>query len=338
MAAARTLPPRAATARLAAALLVPALCASIAAPPARAAPAHTATLTAAFLPERLGAGTTIGFSLKIATAPEQALSPLTGLELLIPAGLSIATSDLGLETCTPTRLEHDGLGGCPPDSLMGRGIAAAKVPFGSAFVTERAPIALFSGPLRDGRPQLLFFAEGEYPVLANIFLTAVVAPATAPYGGRLTIEPPLVPSLPGGPDVALVELNATLGARGITYTERAHGHTVRFHPRGILLPARCPRTGFAFAAHLRFQDQTTATAGTTVPCPRHEAPGRPSRTSRARRRTHAPSQTHSLPSPRSQVQTRTHPLPPPRSRARSAAPTSTVAFPLDRGAPERLMM
>lgn len=235
---------------------------------AQAPGARTVRLTAAFSPERLGAGTTIRFGLQVTTPAGRAPSAVTDLELLLPAGLSIATSDLGLETCTPSQLEQDGLAGCPPDSLMGRGSAAAEVPFGSAFVTEQAPVTLFSGPLQDGHPQLLFFASGEYPVLADIIFAALVLPAKAPFGGLLNTTPPLVPSVPEGPDVALVRLQTTIGAKGITYYERVKGRTISFHPRGILLPKSCPRGGFAFAAHLTFQDATHSSASATVPCPR----------------------------------------------------------------------
>ena len=225
-------------------------------------------LSAAFSPERLGAATTIRFGLQVSTPAGHAPSAVTELQLLLPAGLSIATSDLGLETCIRSKLERTGLAGCPANSLMGRGSAAAEVPFGTAFVTERAPLTLFSGPLQDGHPQLLFFASGELPVLADIIFAALVLPARAPFGGLLNTTPPLIPSVPEGPDVALVRLQTTIGAKGITYYERVKGKTISFHPRGIVLPKNCPRVGFAFAAHLTFQDGTHASAGTTVPCPR----------------------------------------------------------------------
>jgi len=226
------------------------------------------SLSATFSPEHLGAGTTIRIGFQVSTPAGRAPSPVTDVELLLPHGLSIATSDLGLETCQPAQLEAKGLAGCPPDSLMGRGSAAAQVPFGATSVTEQAPIDLFSGPLHDGHPQLLFFAEGEYPVLANIIFGAVVLPAQAPFGGALNATLPLVPSVTDGPDVALVRLQTTIGAKGIVYTERVKGKTIHFRPRGIVLPKSCPRGGFAFAAHLTFQDATTASAGTAIPCPR----------------------------------------------------------------------
>jgi hypothetical protein len=242
--------------------------AATAAQPAQALQAHTASLTATFSPERLGTGTTIRIGFQISTPAGRVSSPVTDVELLLPAGLSIASSDLGLETCQPAQLEAGGLAGCPPDSLMGRGSAAADVPFGVASVAEQAPIDLFSGPLQDGHPQLLFFAEGEYPVLANIIFGALVLPAQAPFGGALNATLPLIPSVTDGPDVVLVRLQTTIGAKGIIYSERIKGKTIDFHPRGILLPKSCPREGFAFAAHLTFQDATHASAGTTVPCPR----------------------------------------------------------------------
>ena len=226
------------------------------------------SLTASFTPKRLGAPTTIRLGFQIHTPAGRAPSPLIGIELLLPPGLGIASSDLGLETCEPSKLESEGLAGCPPDSLMGRGSAAAEVPFGAESVTEKAPIDLFSGPLQDGHPQLLFFAEGEYPVLANIMFGALVLPAKAPFGGALNAHLPIVPSVTAGPDVALTTLQTTIGAKGITYSERVKGKTITFHPRGIVMPSSCPPAGFSFAAHLTFQDDTQASSTAVVPCPR----------------------------------------------------------------------
>jgi hypothetical protein len=225
-------------------------------------------LTAALTPERLGAGTTIRVGFQIVIPAGGVPSPVTDVQLLLPRGLSIATSDLGLETCEPAKLEHDGAAACPADSLMGRGSALTEVPFGSTFVSEPARVTLFWAPLRDGHPQLLFLASGEEPVLTKLVFGALVLPGKPPFGGLLNTTLPLVPSVRGGPDVALVELQTTIGAKGITYYERVKGKTISFKPRSILLPTRCPHGGFRFAAQLSFQDATNASATTTVPCPR----------------------------------------------------------------------
>jgi hypothetical protein len=78
---------------------------------------------------------------------------------------------------------------------------------------------------------------------------------------------PLVPGLPGGPDVAVVQLGMTIGPKGIVYHERVRGRTISFHPKGVALPARCPSTGFAFTIALEFQDGAQTRGGTRVACP-----------------------------------------------------------------------
>jgi hypothetical protein len=236
--------------------------------PTPAPPAHPTRLSAALTPERLGAGTTIRIGFQVSTPAGTAPSPVTDVQLLLPPGLSIATSDLGLETCVPAKLEHDGPSACPADSLMGRGSALTEVPFGSTFVTEPARVTLFSAPLTDGHARLLFLASGELPVLTKLVFGAVVLPASAPFGALIDTTLPLVPSVRGGPDVALVRLQTTIGAKGIVYHEQVKGRTINFRPRSLLLPARCPRGGFRFSAHLTFQDATHANASATVPCPR----------------------------------------------------------------------
>jgi hypothetical protein len=229
---------------------------------------HPTTLTAALSPERLGSGTTIRIGFQVSTPAGGVPSPVTDVQLLLPPGLSIATSDLGLETCVPSRLQEGGPGACPPDSLMGRGSALTEVPFGATFVTEPARVTLFSAPLQDGHPQLLFLASGELPVLTKLVFSAFVLPGSAPFGALIDTTLPLVPSVNGGPDVALVSLQTTIGAKGIVYYERVKGKTISFRPRSLLLPRSCPRGGFRFSAHLSFQDGTRTSAGATVPCPR----------------------------------------------------------------------
>ncbi|HWG08480.1 MAG TPA: hypothetical protein VN672_05685 [Solirubrobacteraceae bacterium] len=84
--------------------------------------------------------------------------------------------------------------------------------------------------------------------------------------GDLRFTVPLVPSLPGSPDVAVVQLRVTIGGK-LTYYERSAGRTIPFRPRGIGLPRRCPRGGFRFAATFSFIDGSRVPAQTAVPCP-----------------------------------------------------------------------
>jgi hypothetical protein len=233
--------------------------------PARAA--QTVRLTATLTPEHLDQGTTIGFNLRILTPGGALPPPVTEVDLRYPQDLGIATSGLGLATCTPALLEAAGPQGCPSDSVMGIGSAVAEIPVGPETVYETAPVTIFRAPTENGQIAMVLYANGVTPVDAQILLPSLLLPATTPFGGRVKIDVPLVPSLPESPDVSVVRLTTTLGPLGITYYEREHGHTVAYRPRGLQLPDSCPRGGFPFAAQLDFVGGSSASAQTLVPCP-----------------------------------------------------------------------
>jgi hypothetical protein len=233
-----------------------------------AAAAPSVKLAASFSPDHLGKGTTIRIGFHVAYPSGEAPLAATAIQFFLPPGLGIATSELGLQNCLPAQLEQLGPAACPSNSLMGHGSATTAVPFGSHFVIERTSVTLFSGPVQGGDPQLLFVTVGEYPVIAEIVFSALVLPAGPRFGGLIETKLPLVPSVPYGPDIALLGLQTTIGPAGIVYHEDIDSKTVDFRPRGILLPTACPRGGFPFAVHLSFSDGTNAGAGATVPCPR----------------------------------------------------------------------
>jgi hypothetical protein len=236
--------------------------------PAAAGAAQSAKLSAALSPERLGAGTTIIFDFAIATHNGQAPPPLTGINLYYPANLGIATSGLGLETCSAAALEAEGVEGCPSQSVMGYGQALVEVPFGPTILRETTETTIFMAHLHNGHLGLLFYAVGGSPVAADIVFPGLVLPATSPFGGDLSTTIPLVPTLPGAPNAAVVQLRSTLGPMNLTYYEHARGKYLPYRPKGIVLPRTCPRGGFQFAAHFRFEDGTHTSAHTAVPCPR----------------------------------------------------------------------
>jgi hypothetical protein len=236
-----------------------------------AAAAHAgpiAKLGAALSPERLGQGTTILFSFTLATTTGQVPSPLTGLNLYYPANLGIATSGLGLETCSAAVLESDGPESCPSQSQMGYGKALIEIPFGPAILKETAQTAIFMAHLHEGHLGLLFFAYGHAPVSAQIVFHGLVLPADSPFGGDFATTFPLVPTLPGAPNAAVVQLRSTIGPLHLTYYESTRGRYRPYHPRGIVLPLTCPHGGFDFAASFSFENGTHTSAHTTVPCPR----------------------------------------------------------------------
>jgi hypothetical protein len=224
-------------------------------------------LNVALKPEQLGSGTTIVFGFVIAAQQSRVPAPLTALDLFYPANIGLVTSGLGLSTCSTNTLEALGPEGCPADSLMGHGSAVVEIPFGPDIIRETGLITTWMAPIQNGHLALLFCAEGEQPVQAQLIFTAGVLEAPAPFGGRLDTHIPIIETLPETPDASVVQLSATIGPMDITYYRRAHGKTIAYEPNGLLLPNSCPHGGFPFAATFAFLDGTHASARTSVPCP-----------------------------------------------------------------------
>jgi hypothetical protein len=226
-----------------------------------------ASLHASFSPDRLAAPTTITFAFHLETVEGAAPPPLSALDLRMPAGMGYTTTNLGLSICQPAALLARGLAGCPPNSRLGYGSALVEVPFGTGDGHEIPEIQAVAGPSPNGNLVVLFYADGRFPVYAQLAFSGEVLPDTGPYGSRLAATVPLVSSVPGGPDVSIVSVQTTIGPSHLTYYKHVHGRLVAFRPRGVSVPERCPRGGFPFAAEFTFQDQTHASAQTAVPCP-----------------------------------------------------------------------
>ncbi len=246
---------------------------------ATASATQSVKLNASFTPYRLGARATIALSMRIEAPAGQLPSALSEVEVRYPQNLGFALSGLGLDVCSRAMLEAAGTSGCPADSIMGRGSATAELRFGPQLVTEDASIAIARAPDQEGHIALLLYASGPSPVDTQILSPAQLLPTSPPFGGRLNMELPIIPSVPGAADVAIVALAVTIGPQGLTYYERAEGATLAYTPEGIPLPLTCPRGGFPFAATFSFLDGSHAESRTTLPCPRPRSPSR-------RRRAH----------------------------------------------------
>jgi hypothetical protein len=241
------------------------LAASLAA--SAAATTETATLHAAFSPDRLGASTTISFGFRVATSEGLAPPPMTSLDLRMPAGIDYTSTTLGLAICQPAALLARGLAGCSPNSRVGYGSAFVEVPFGVNAGTEIPELQALMGPPHNGNIVVLFYANGLAPVYAQLVFSGEVLPDSGSFGSRLATTVPLVESVPLGSDVSIVSAQATIGPSRLTYYRHRHGRLVPFQPVGVSVPESCPRGGFPFLAEFGFQDGGHATASTTVPCP-----------------------------------------------------------------------
>jgi len=250
---------------VAAALLA---CASLSAATALAVgESEQASLHAAFSPDKLGQSTTISFGFHLQTASGLATPPLTSVVLHMPAGMNYTLTTLGLAICQPAVLQAQGVNGCSPNSRIGSGSALVEVPFGTGAGHEIPEIQAVVGPPNNGNMVVLFYANGQTPVFAQLVFTGEVLPDSGAFGSELATSVPLIPSVPNGPDVSIVNVNATIGPSGLVYYKHVHGKLEPFHPLGIGVPEHCPRGGFPFSAAFAFQDGSQASASTTVPCP-----------------------------------------------------------------------
>lgn len=236
--------------------------------PAAEAVTEVATLQTSFSPDALGASTTIGFGFHIATTEGLAPPPLTSVNLHMPHGMDYTGTTLGLAICQPEKLIKEGITGCPVDSRLGSGTAIAEVPFGNGVGHELPEIqALMGPPTPKSNIDVLFYANGQTPVFAQLVFKGELIPASGRYGEELNTVIPPIPSVPNGPDVSIISVQTTIGPNHLVYYKYVHGRRVAFHPVGIAVPVSCPAGGFPFSANFTFGDGSTTEATSTIPCP-----------------------------------------------------------------------
>ncbi|HEY3865548.1 MAG TPA: hypothetical protein VGL54_05630 [Solirubrobacteraceae bacterium] len=235
--------------------------------PASAGAAESVALHTSFAPDRLGASTTIGFGFQITDPAGGLPAPLSSLSLRLPAGIDYVTTTLGLAICQPANLLAHGLAGCSPNSRLGFGSALVEVPFGTGSGQEIPEIQALMGPPHEGNIVVLFYANGQEPVYAQIVFQGELVSGSSTLGGSLNAAVPLIPSVPNGPPVSILNVQSTIGPSHLTYYTHAHGRTIAFHPKGVSVPEHCPKGGFQFSATFGFTDGTSAVAKSVVPCP-----------------------------------------------------------------------
>jgi hypothetical protein len=231
-----------------------------------------------FRPDKLGASTTIGVTFQIASSLGLP-SALVGMRMSMPKGVDLSTTNLGIALCRPTALETEGVAGCSPNSIMGRGKARVAVPIGGSISYEWGNVTIFMGPASQHHTTLLYFADGSTPVSAEIVFTGRLLPGRGQFGGVLDTQIPLVASLPNAPDVSIRFVHVTFGPEGLRYYKRRHGKMVAYKPEGVHVPSRCPRGGFPFAAVFSFADGSDVSTTTAVPCPSPASRGKMRRVS-----------------------------------------------------------
>jgi hypothetical protein len=225
-----------------------------------------------------GAGARLGESTSITVhlAVSLRLPPVTQFRLLTPGGMDLTSSGLGVASCRPPASEFAAVMNvvwrtepCPRNSLMGTGSADAGLLLDpDAPIHGVAVLGLSAGPAVDGKPGLVVVADTYHPVRFHLTYQGYLYVPPPRFGVGVAIMIPQIPRLPFGAPIALSRLRLAVGGPGITYTKRSRGRAVRYHPRGIPLPERCPRHGFRFRLILRFADGSRRSVDHVLGCPR----------------------------------------------------------------------
>jgi hypothetical protein len=221
---------------------------------------------AGFSPDLLGMPTDAFGSATIESSDLPVPSPITHVEVLGPAGVSLDLE--GSATCTQSLLERVGPAACPANSLAGVGGGEGVYELGKEIVPEHYDLEFFLADNRPGHVALLVYLTGHEPVSIELVFPASVIRAPRPYGLGFSLDVPLIKVLPEASNASARSAFIDLGAKGQTYTRLINGKRTRTHIKGIVLPHSCPRGGWPVASRISFFDGSTVMATDKIPCPR----------------------------------------------------------------------
>jgi hypothetical protein len=236
-----------------------ALALTLACAPATIARAGTlASITPSLSPDRLGASTTFGFDARFSGGEDGVPAPLSHVVVHLPAGLGVSFA--GMRTCSEGALRARGPRACPAGSRIGGGSTLVETRFGSETISEEAAVQIFAGPGRSGARSLEFTAQGLTPLEERVTFAGLLQPDRAPYGMKLVMSIPEVPTLATLPGASTVRLSLRVGPAGA-------GHGAARVAGSIHVPRACPAGGFPFAADFAFGDGSTSGPTARVRCP-----------------------------------------------------------------------
>lgn len=216
----------------------------------------TATIAPTFSPDRLGAKASLHFSLHFQGGEYDIPSPVRTSTLHLPVGLSLDSNHIA--SCSRAKLLAHGAKGCSRASLIGRGSALASLEFGAVPESEHAELWAFIGPVEGANPTVQILAEGITPLERRVIITGRVMPDNPPYGNKLVMNIPAIPTVPLEPNAATISLSLSIG-----FTKGGKGHA----GAAVLLPKHCPTGGFPFLDEFSFEDHSSTEARGKAPCP-----------------------------------------------------------------------
>jgi hypothetical protein len=178
--------------------------------------------------------------------------PITQVKGYYPKGTKISSK--GFTTCSGSTLEQKGAAGCPKKSAAGPpGSTEGFVSLGG----ERVPETVTVSPFLASGGGLDFWIEGNSPVkIEKLAKGSWSYPASGPV---ITVEVPLIETLPGAPDASAIRIKNKIGGAV------KKGHKTTYYGQ---VPNSCPKGGFPAKIEVSFLGvPAPVVAETKVPCP-----------------------------------------------------------------------
>lgn len=239
--------------------------------PATALAGQTITMTPQ-LSGTLGGNGSLSIQMTNASTTGGLPSPLDGpFYADLPAGLTYNVADF--PTCSPALIEA-AVGtapACPAGSEIGSGVARIGADLGGTALNEPAVLDAF---LTARSPaSVAFWGNGTSPVAETLVFMGSLTATAPPFGDKLAINIPLIPTVAGGPDASLLSVQLTFAATAkVTTSETVHQGSKKVKKRvtktisEFSLPKKCSGR-LHWAAGATYQDGTSASTATTTACP-----------------------------------------------------------------------
>jgi hypothetical protein len=222
--------------------------------------------SAGFKPDLLGVPTNVFGSATIGSTNLPVPSPITHINVMGPAGLTLNL--VGTGTCTEAVLLNVGPRGCPADSKAGFGGGEGAYEIAKEIINEAYTVDFFLADNKPGHVELLIYLEGSTPVSIQLVFTAPVIQFPKPYGLGFSLNVPLIKVLPEASDASAITAFFTAGAKNVAYFKKVHGKRKLFHVKGIITPKTCPRGGWPAASEFSFEDGSIVKSAIKIPCPK----------------------------------------------------------------------
>ena len=126
-----------------------------------------------------------------------------------------------------------------------------EVPFGTGSGHEIPNIQALMGPSHNGNIVVLFYANGQEPVYAQIVFQGELVAGSTAFGGDLDAAIPLIPSVTNGPPVSILNVESTIGPSHLIYYKHVHGRKVALPPARRVGAAEMPARGLPVLGELQ---------------------------------------------------------------------------------------